>query len=59
MFAPWSIGGGQRIHLISHSHTTEASVKSVYEEFEVEEEISEIESEREEYTMVLNYHSKS
>ena len=59
MFAPWSIGGGQRIHLISHSCTTEASVKSVDEDFEVAEEILEIESEVEDYNMVLDYHSKS
>ena len=59
MFAPWSIGGGQRIHLISHSRTTEASVKSVSEDFEVAEEISEIESEVEDFNMVLDYHSKS
>ena len=57
MFSPWAIGGGQRIHFISHSHSTESKVKVDSEEiWDTEQEILEIESE---YTMVLDYHSKS
>ena len=57
MFAPWSFGG-QRIRFISHSTSMEFAVKSVSHSWEISEELYDIESEVEDYKMVLDYNSK-
>ena len=57
MFAPWSFGG-ERIRFISHSTSTEFAVKAVSHSSEISEELLEIESEVEDYNMVLDYNSK-